>query len=152
MPDFSYNNGNDDTKNKKTQELKSTNSNTSHRLDIESVENEILRQILYSSLSKNIPISLISKFKEDKKTIFVSSLFFCVLILFFLFFSYSSKTLVQSAFELFFESHFYSICACVDLIFCVYSVFVYLGKKFKISNLSFQSIGVNVNDNELRIS
>lgn len=57
-----------DPNNKTDDNKKSVDSgaNQSDRLDIQTVENEILRQILYSSLSKNIPISLISKFKVEK--------------------------------------------------------------------------------------
>lgn len=61
-----------DPNNKLDDNKKSADSgaNQSDRLDIQTVENEILRQILYSSLSKNISISLISKFKVEKSSNF----------------------------------------------------------------------------------
>lgn len=38
----------------------------SNKLDIVTVENEIIRQIIYSKINKNIPISVISNLKFDK--------------------------------------------------------------------------------------
>ena len=121
-------------------------TNQSDRLSTQTVENEILRQILFSSLSQNIPISLISKFKVEKSSLLQISFFFCVLFICSLSIAYNSGSTTHVILVLFFESHFYSVCAWLDFIFCVYSVFLYLSKRFKISNLSFQSIGVNVKD------
>lgn len=42
------------------------NSN-SNKLDISTVESEIIRQIIYSKINKNVPISVISNLKFDKK-------------------------------------------------------------------------------------
>ena len=121
-------------------------TNQSDRLSIQTVENEILRQILFSSLSQNIPITLISKFKVEKSSFLQITYFFCALFICYLSIAYNSGTTTHVILALFFESHFYSVCAWFDFIFCVNSVFLYFSKRFRISNLSFQSIGVNVND------
>lgn len=138
-----------DPNNKLDDNKKSADSgaNQSDRLDIQTVENEILRQILYSSLSKNIPISLISKFKVEKKSLLFITLFFCVLFICYISFINNSESPKKAIFALFFELHFYSLCAWLDLSFCIYYVFKYFATKFKLSNLAFQSIGVNVKDN-----
>ena len=141
-----------DPNNKLDDNKKSADSgaNQSDRLDIQTVENEILRQILYSSLSKNIPISLISKFKVEKKSLLVITLFFCVLFICYISFINNSESPKKAIFALFFESHFYSLCAWLDLSFSLYLGFKYFANKFKLSNIAFQSIGVNVKDNSNR--
>ena len=102
---------------------------------------------MYSSLSKNIPISLISKFKVEKKSLLFITIFFCVLFICYISFINNSESPKKAIFALFFELHFYSLCAWLDLSFCIYYVFKYFATKFKLSNLAFQSIGVNVKDN-----
>ena len=141
-----------DPNNKTDDNKKSVDSgaNQSDRLDIQTVENEILRQILYSSLSKNIPISLISKFKVEKKSLLVITLFFCVLFICYISFINNSESPKKAIFALFFESHFYSLCAWLDLSFSLYLGFKYFANKFKLSNIAFQSIGVNVKGNSNR--
>lgn len=93
-----------DPNNKTDDNKKSVDSgaNQSDRLDIQTVENEILRQILYSSLSKNIPISLISKFKVEKKSLLVITLFFCVLFICYISFINNSESPKKAIFALFF--------------------------------------------------
>lgn len=112
----------------------------SNKLDIVTVENEIIRQIIYSKINKNIPISVISNLKFDKK--FVTK--FCLVIFCFVFFSVHLKFNNNFNVNHYLQFSCYSAAAFICFFYFVHFVINWIFQSFKLSNVSFQSNGVSV--------
>lgn len=115
------------------------NSN-SNKLDISTVESEIIRQIIYSKINKNVPISVISNLKFDKKiqTIF-SIVTFCIVFL-------CLQQMFNDDFKInhYLQFSCYSVAAFTCIFYFVFYVVKWLFTSFKLSNVSFQSNGVGI--------
>lgn len=112
----------------------------SNKLDIVTVENEIIRQIIYSKINKNISISVISNLKFDKK--FVTK--FCLVIFCFVFFSVHLKFNNNFNVNHYLQFSCYSAAAFICFFYFVHFVINWIFQSFKLSNVSFQSNGVSV--------
>lgn len=112
----------------------------SNKLDIVTVENEIIRQIIYSKINKNIPISVISNLKFDKK--FVTK--FCLVIFCFVFFSVHLKFNNNFNVNHYLQFSCYSAAAFICFFYFVHFVINWIFQSFKLSNVSFQSNCVSV--------
>lgn len=112
----------------------------SNKLDIVTVENEIIRQIIYSKINKNIPISVISNLKFDKK--FVTK--FCLVIFCFVFFSVHLKFNDNFNVNHYLQFSCYSVAAFICFFYFVHFVINWIFQSFKLSNVSFQPNGISV--------
>lgn len=126
--------------NQDTCKIKRKGNEKSYKLDIVTVENEIIRQIIYSKINKNIPISVISNLKFDKK--FVTK--FCLLIFCFVFFYIQLKYNDNFNVNHYLQFSCYSTAAFICFFYFVHFVINWLFQSFKLSNVSFQSNGVSV--------
>lgn len=126
--------------NQDTCKIKRKGNEKSYKLDIVTVENEIIRQIIYSKINKNIPISVISNLKFDKK--FVTK--FCLLIFCFVFFYIQLKYNDNFNVKHYLQFSCYSTAAFICFFYFVHFVINWLFQSFKLSNVSFQSNGVSV--------
>lgn len=126
--------------NQDTCKIKRKGNEKSYKLDIVTVENEIIRQIIYSKINKNIPISVISNLKFDKK--FVTK--FCLLIFCFVFFYIQLKYNDNFNVKHYLQFSCYSTAAFICFFYFVHFVINWIFQSFKLSNVSFQSNGVSV--------
>lgn len=126
------------------------NANQTHRLDLRSVEIEILRQILYSSIGKRVPIFLLSKFKVSKKSVMAVSSIIVSLIIIFLYINYGLTRTFEYSFSMMFEElfkfNFYIVCLCVDLLYIVYIIGLYISSRFKLSNVTLGLVNASLCD------
>lgn len=162
LPDFEYENKNSDKQknnfcpnqqdsiqergtepnltNQGSSKIDRNENEKSNKLDIVTVENEIIRQIIYSKINKNIPISVISNLKFDKK--FVTK--FCLVIFCFVFFSVHLKFNDNFNVNHYLQFSCYSAAAFICFFYFVHFVINWMFQSFKLSNVSFQPNGVSV--------
>lgn len=118
-----------------------TSESYSCKLDLETVETEIIRQLVYSKISKKVPISLFSNFKTNKFEIRkIALVIFCCITIFLL-----CKNQNLGIKDLL-NRDFYLLPKVFLLFLLSRSIIKYIFKRFRISNISFFNIGVSAKD------
>lgn len=125
--------------NQGTSKIERKENEKSNKLDIVSVESEIIRQIIYSKINKDVPISVISNLKYDNK--FVTK--FCLVIFCFVFFSIHLKFNDNFSLNHYLQFSWYSVAAFICIFYFVFYVVKWLFTSFKLSNVSFQSNSIS---------
>lgn len=110
-------------------------------LDLETVENEIIRQLLHGKISRKVPVSLFSNFKTDTLEIITISVF----ILSFITFSFLCKN-HNIGIKEFFNIDSYLLFRLVLLLSFFCPIFKYISRRFRFSNISFFNVGVSAKD------
>ena len=110
-------------------------------LDLETVENEIIRQLLHGKISRKVPVSLFSNFKTDTVEIITISVF----ILSFITFSFLCKN-HNIGIKEFFNIDSYLLFRLVLLLSFFCPIFKYISRRFRFSNISFFNVGVSAKD------
>lgn len=111
------------------------------KLDLETVESEIIRQLVCSKISKKIPVSLFSNFKSDfLETLKITFVIFCCITVFLLCLNQQVER------EYFFSIDIY-LLPKLSLLFLLIHFFIkYIFRRFRFSNISFFNIGVSAKD------
>lgn len=125
--------------NQGTSKIERKENEKSNKLDIVTVESEIIRQIIYSKINKDVPISVISNLKYDNK--FVTK--FCLVIFCFVFFSIHLKFNDNFSLNHYLQFSWYSVAAFICIFYFVFYVVKWLFTSFKLSNVSFQSNSIS---------
>lgn len=125
--------------NQGTSKIERKENEKSNKLDIVTVESEIIRQIIYSKINKDVPISVISNLKYDNK--FVTK--FCLVIFCFVFFSIHLKFNDNFSVNHYLQFSCYSVAAFICIFYFVSYVVKWLFTSFKLSNVSFQSNSIS---------
>lgn len=112
----------------------------SNKLDINTVESEIIRQIIYSKINKKVPISVISNLKFDKKN--SDFIFCCDFLRRFLYLQLIFNDNFKINHYLQFSCH--SVAAFICIFYIVFYVVKWLFTSYKLSNVSFQSNIVSI--------
>lgn len=111
------------------------------KLDLETVETEIIRQLVCSKISKKIPVSLFSNFKTDLlEKVKISFVIFCCITFFLL------SLNQQVGLKEFFNKDIYLLPKLFLLFLLLHSLINYNFKRFRFSNVSFFNIGVSAKD------
>lgn len=113
----------------------------SHNLNLETVETEIIRQLVHGKISKKIPVSLFSNFKTDTVEIITISLFILSFIAFFIICKNHNIGIKE-----FFNIDNYLLLRLLLLLLFFGSIFKYFSKRFRFSNVSFFNVGVSAKD------
>ncbi|MDY5064125.1 MAG: hypothetical protein SPE82_05345 [Succinivibrio sp.] len=113
----------------------------SHNLNLETVETEIIRQLIHGKISKKIPVSLFSNFKTDTVEIITISVFILSFIAFFFICKNHNIGIKE-----FFNIDNYLWLRLLLLLLFFYSIFKYFSKRFRFSNVSFFNVGVSAKD------
>lgn len=112
----------------------------SNKLNIVTVESEIIRQIIYSKINKKVPISIVSNLKIEKslQTI-VSIITFCIVFL-------CLQLLFNNDFKIkhYLQFSCHSVAAFICIFYFIFYVIKRLFISFKLSNVSFQSNVVSI--------
>lgn len=111
------------------------------KLDLETVESEIIRQLVCSKISKKIPVSLFSNFKSDfLEKLKITFVIFCCITVFLLCLNQQVER------EYFFSIDIY-LLPKLSLLFLLIHFFIkYIFRRFRFSNISFFNIGVSAKD------
>lgn len=111
------------------------------KLDLETVETEIIRQLVCSKISKKIPVSLFSNFKSDFfEKVKISFVIFCCITVFLL--SLNQHVELTD----FFNIDIYLFPKLCLLFLLQHSFIKYIFRRFRFSNISFFNIGVSAKD------
>lgn len=113
----------------------------SHNLNLETVETEIIRQLIHGKISKNVPVSLFSNLKTDTAEIISISIFILSFITFFFLCKNHNIGIKE-----FFNIDNYLWLRLLLLLLFFYSIFKYFSKRFRFSNVSFFNVGVSAKD------
>lgn len=111
------------------------------KLDLETVETEIIRQLVCSKISKKIPVSLFSNFKSDfLEMLKITFVIFCCITFFLLYLNQQVER------KNFFSTDIY-IFPKLSLLFLLIHYFIkYIFRRFRFSNISFFNVGVSAKD------
>jgi len=102
------------------------------KLDLETVETEIIRQLVCSKISKKIPVSLFSNFKSDfLEKLKITFVIFCCITVFLLCLNQQVER------EYFFSIDIYLLPKLCLLFLLLHSSINYIFKRFRFSNISF---------------
>ena len=111
------------------------------KLDLETVETEIIRQLVCSKISKKIPVSLFSNFKSDfLEKLKITFVIFCCITVFLLCLNQQVER------EYFFSIDIYLFPKLSLLFLLIYSFIKYIFRRFRFSNISFFNVGVSAKD------
>lgn len=111
------------------------------KLDLETVETEIIRQLVCSKISKKITVSLFSNFKSDLlEKAKISFVIFCCITVFLLCLNQ------QVGLKEFFNKDIYLLPKLCLLFLLLLSLINYIFIRFRFSNISFFNIGVSAKD------
>lgn len=110
----------------------------SHNINLETVETEIIRQLIHGKISKKIPVSLFSNFKTDTVEIITISVFILSFITSFFICKNHNIGIKE-----FFNIDNYLWLRLLLLLLFFYSIFKYFSKRFRFSNVSFFNVGVS---------
>lgn len=113
----------------------------SHNLNLETVETEIIRQLIHGKISKNVHVSLFSNLKTDTAEIVSISIFILSFITFFFLCKNHNIGIKE-----FFNIDNYLWLRLLLLLLFFYSIFKYFSKRFRFSNVSFFNVGVSAKD------
>ncbi len=108
--------------------------------NLDAVEKEIIRQLSYGKLSKNIPISFLSKFKDDFWDNFIISIYLSTILIFFL-----CSLFKRNFVELIISFSLSNLQFFIPIVFCYFFVFVYYllpnlrVKKFSLSFFNLEN-------------
>lgn len=111
------------------------------KLDLETVETEIIRQLVCSKISKKITVSLFSNFKSDLlEKLKIAFVIFCCISVILLCLNQHVEP------EDFLSIDIYLLPKLSLLFLLIYSFIKYIFKRFRFSNISFFNIGVSAKD------
>lgn len=111
------------------------------KLDLETVESEIIRQLVCSKISKKIPVSLFSNFKTNIfEIINISFVIFCFISIFFLYKNQNAEI------KDFFYNDSFLWLKIPLLLLLIFSIVRYISKRFRFSNISFFNVGISAKD------
>lgn len=150
----------DKDNNSDTTDKKGSNASSENRIDLsnknnqssgkyayqnlDAVEKEIIRQLSYGKLSKNIPVSFLSKFKNDFWDNFIISIYLSPILIFFLC-SLFKRNLVELIIGFSLSNLLFSIPIVVSYVFVfIYFLFPYL----RVKKFSFSFVNLENKDND----
>ena len=111
------------------------------KLDLETVETEIIRQLVCSKISKKIPVSLFSNFKSDLlEKLKIAFVIFCCISVILLCLNQHVEP------EDFLSIDIYLLPKLSLLFILIYFFIKYIFRRFRFSNISFFNIGVSAKD------
>jgi hypothetical protein len=111
------------------------------KLDLETVETEIIRQLVCSKISKKIPVSLFSNFKSDfLEKLKITFVIFCCITVFLLCLNQQVER------EDFFSIDIDLLPKLSLLFLLIHSFIEYIFRRFRFSNISFFNVGVSAKD------
>ena len=120
----------------------SSSKSAYHNLD--AVEKEIIRQLSYGKLSKNIPVSFLSKFKSDFWDNFIISIYLSPILIFFLC-SLFKRNLVELIISFSLSNLLFSIPIVVSYVLVfIYFLFPYI----RVKKFSFSFVNLENKDND----
>ena len=112
--------------------------------NLDAVEKEIIRQLSYGKLSKNIPVSFLSKFKDDFWDNIIISIYLSPILIFFL-----SSLFKRNLVELIISFSLSNLLLSIPIVFSYVFVFIYyLLSNLRVNKFSFSFVNLENKDND----